>query len=49
MPQPPCQLPVSQQTTLQSVIDILSSTETISDEYNDDEIDLDIDRYIQVA
>lgn len=49
MPQPPCQLPASQQTTLQSVIDILSSTETISDEYNDDEIDLDIDRYIQVA
>ena len=48
LPQPPSQLSASQQTTLQYVLDVFSLMEPVSQEYNDDEMDVDNDAHIEV-
>ena len=49
LPEPPSQLSAFQQRPLQYVLDILSTMDTVSDEYNDDEIDVDHDPDCQVG
>ena len=48
LPQPPSQLSASQQRPLQYVLDVFSLMEPVSDEYHDDEMDVDNDAPIEV-
>ena len=48
LPQPPSQLSASQQTTLQYVVDVFSLMEPVSQEYHDDEMDVDNDAHTEV-
>ena len=48
LPQPPSELSASQQRTLQYVLDVFSWMEPLSDEYHDDEMDVDNDPPIEV-
>ena len=48
LPQPPSQLSASQQTTLQYVVDVFSLMEPVSQEYHDDEMDVDNDVHTEV-
>lgn len=48
LPQPPSELSASQQRTLQYVLDVFSWMEPVSDEYHDDEMDVDNDPPIEV-
>ena len=48
LPQPPSQLSASQQTTLQYVLDVFSLMEPVSEEYNDDEMNVNNDAHTQV-
>lgn len=46
--EPPAKLSVSQERTFQYVLNISSTMETVADDYDDQEIDLDIEPHIQV-
>ena len=45
---PPSELSSSQQTALEYVLDILSAMDTISNQYNDDEVDPDHESHFEV-
>ena len=45
---PPSELSSSQQTALEYVLDILSAMGTLSNQYNDDEVDPDHESHFEV-
>ena len=49
LPPPLSELSSSQQTALQYIVDILSTMDIISDEYNEDEIDVDHECHSEVG